>query len=594
MKFTDKNNKPKAIAPQLDNLPAELKAAKQFVLWSYTWSVRSGSWAKVPFAVTGKPASTTDPATWSTFDECNALLMADSRYDGVGFVFSKDCPFVGIDIDNCITDGKLSIVADEIVNGCKSYTELSPSRSGVHIIGRGQEVPAAKGTWRGAEVEVYAEGRYFTLTGQVQGYSEVNDVGKRASELAMLIKDEAAAKSAIASSDRQLSRALKDPYIKALFTGDLSEYDNDHSRADLALCSKLAAYAGNNHEALDRMFRKSKLFRDKWDERHGSDTYGNITIAKALEGSNGSHIAAAPLSLGRATPGSSKETRTPRRFTVDEMWDKVMEFRESGGARGFHPGWDGLEKFYRPTLGSLTALLGVPSSGKSTWIDCLVYNMAKRHGWKTTLASFESLPIERHINSLCQIHLQKPTYTFVPGHATEREMNEARKALNDWFYFIMPDDDEMTVDSILDYVQDDIDDHGIKGFVLDPFTEVDLPRSNGTAEVETIKNELKKIQQFTRSKEIHTWLLVHPTKSGDTNYKQEEKGMRPTLYAANGAAHFRNKADFGLVIHRWDDDTVNLYVDKVRNAETNGGVGKVEYKYVAERREYEEVKPDAW
>lgn len=425
------------------------------------------------------------------------------------------------------------------------------------------------------------------MTGQLwdSSYSDVTDIGRRASELAMLIKQEAAEKSTAASYDRQLVRALKDPYIKSLFEGDLSEYENDHSRADLALCSKLAPYAGGSIKALDRMFRQSQLFRDKWDERHGSDTYGNITLVKAMEGQR--------IQVVQSVPVQDKSTRASRRFTVDSMWEKVMDFRESGGARGYNPGWSGLEKFYRPTLPGLTVMVGTPGSGKSTFSDVLIYNMAKLHGWGTTLASFESLPIERHINSLCQIHLQKPTYTFIPGHANDREMEEARKQLNDWFHFIMPDDDELTTDSILSYVQDDIDEYGIKGFVLDPFTEVEIPAVSGQSGVDTLKNELKKIQQFTRSKEIHTWLLAHPTKGMDT-YKPEEQGLRPTLYSAAGAAHFRNKADFGLVIHRWQDDTVGLYVDKVRNAETAGGVGKVTYKYNQERREYEEQQTDSW
>jgi hypothetical protein len=70
--------------------------------------------------------------------------------------------------------------------------------------------------------------------------------------------------------------------------------------------------------------------------------------------------------------------------------------------------------------------------------------------------------------------------------------------------------------------------------------------------------------------------------------------MRPTLYSASGAAHFRNKADFGLVIHRWDDDVVSLYVDKVRNAESSGGKGYVDFKFDAQRRLYVEEEVDSW
>lgn len=157
------------------------------------------------------------------------------------------------------------------------------------------------------------------------------------------------------------------------------------------------------------------------------------------------------------------------------------------------------------------------------------------------MASFESLPIERHINNLCQIYLQKPTYTFLSGCASDKEMDEAREELNEWFNFISPTDDDMSLETMLKYVEDDIEEFGVNGFVLDPWTEVDI-RTGKSSEVDSIKNELKRLQQFTRVRDIHTWLLVHPTKSNKDNYKQETRGMRPTLYSASGAAHFRNKA----------------------------------------------------
>jgi hypothetical protein len=71
--------------------------------------------------------------------------------------------------------------------------------------------------------------------------------------------------------------------IKKLFDGDMSEYNDDHSTADLALCAHLAFWTNKNAKLMDEIFRKSKLIRSKWDELRGADTYGNITIAKAIE-----------------------------------------------------------------------------------------------------------------------------------------------------------------------------------------------------------------------------------------------------------------------------------------------------------------------
>lgn len=589
MKLTDKNNKPRSIRPDYTNIPEELRELPQFIMWKYVWREGESCWAKVPYTTGKRLASTTNPDTWSTFEDCTATV-ADDYYDGIGFVFTKDDPYIGVDIDECVTGSKVNEKANELVDKLQSYTEFSPSKSGVHIICKGSIPKAARGKWEGENVEIYSEGRYFTFTGQpVDG--EVKPITERTMAVRRVvgeIEKERSAKAVETSIERQLRSALEKPHIRSLYEGDTSEYAGDQSAADLALCAKLAPYARGDRALLDAMFRRSALFRGKWDELRGADTYGNMTMDKVLISGSPTQ----PFNLPSGEP-STKESRRAGRFTVDSLWDRVMDFRKNGDARGYHPGWDQLEKYYRPTLGSMSVLLGEPGAGKSTWIDALTYNMCKEHNWRITMASFESLPIERHINNLCQIHLQKPTYTFLAGHASDKEMEEARVELNEWFNFISPADDDLTMETMLKYVEDDIEEWGVNGFVLDPWTEMDI-RAGGGSEVDAIKNELKRLQQFTRTRNIHSWLLVHPTKSNKETYRQEARGVRPTLYSASGAAHFRNKADFGLVIHRWEDETVSLYIDKVRNSESSGTKGVVDFKFDTQRRLYVEEENDTW
>ncbi len=84
------------------------------------------------------------------------------KVEGAGFVFSKDDPYVGIDLDNCITDSDfLQPWAAEIVSKLNGYTEVSPSGEGLHIIVKGR-LPA---NFKNSNVEAYSEGRYFTMTG---------------------------------------------------------------------------------------------------------------------------------------------------------------------------------------------------------------------------------------------------------------------------------------------------------------------------------------------------------------------------------------------------------------------------------------------
>ena len=156
-------------ATNYDAIPAELKACPQWVDWRY--ETRDGKLTKVPYQPNGKRAKSTQAATWSTFDDVKA---AAANYAGVGFVFSKDDSYVGIDLDDC-RDEATGIVepwAAAIVDKLNSYAEVSPSKTGIKIWVRG-ELPGngtgKKAAYETGAVEMYQHGRYFTVTGEVYG-----------------------------------------------------------------------------------------------------------------------------------------------------------------------------------------------------------------------------------------------------------------------------------------------------------------------------------------------------------------------------------------------------------------------------------------
>jgi putative DNA primase/helicase len=138
---------------------AELATWRRWVLWRR--EERAGKVTKIPITPTGSPASTTRPATWSTFADVIAAYVAGIG-DGIGFVFT-DTPFVGIDLDGVIDSGGIQPWAQEIVAKVASYTETSPSGRGLHVIARGS-LPG-RGRKRGP-LEVYDHARYFTVSGK--------------------------------------------------------------------------------------------------------------------------------------------------------------------------------------------------------------------------------------------------------------------------------------------------------------------------------------------------------------------------------------------------------------------------------------------
>lgn len=147
-------------------IPQELHGRPQWVAWRLVH--RDGKATKVPQRPDGRgAASSTDPATWGTLPQA---LEAAQRYafSGVGFVFTPDDPYVGIDLDNCRDPetGGLAEWAAEIVDMFPgAYAEASPSGTGVHIITRGRAPHNGKRPYQGGAVEMYDRARFFTVSG---------------------------------------------------------------------------------------------------------------------------------------------------------------------------------------------------------------------------------------------------------------------------------------------------------------------------------------------------------------------------------------------------------------------------------------------
>ncbi|PCK21868.1 DNA primase [Bacillus pumilus] len=283
---------------EFKNIPQELKNAPQWILWRS--EERDGKKTKVPYQIDGSMAQSSNKRTWSTFP--TILKFYNNRdYDGIGFMFSKDDPFIGIDIDHCVEDGVLSPFAQEIVDSVGSYTEFSPSGKGVHIIAKGKIPLRGQGTGRKNPelgLEVYRHGRYFTFTGNSVGIGAIEERSDKLKELFNKYlkdkKEETKASSPPAAASRNMNNlsnkeiwermfnSKNGKSIQDLFNGHL--VNEDHSATDMALCNHLAFWTDKDTSKMDSMFRESGLYREKWDRQHSSDgaTYGEMTIAAAV------------------------------------------------------------------------------------------------------------------------------------------------------------------------------------------------------------------------------------------------------------------------------------------------------------------------
>lgn len=330
------------IACQPDSIPDELKTWDQWVGWKVVH--REGKATKLPVNVrTGDPASSTDPASWSPFAAVvhgSSEAAAFSDLAGVGFVFTEDDPFVGIDLDDCVVDGVLSAEARAIVDAFSTYAEISPSGTGVKLIGLGTKPAWAKCKSSKIEgikaVEVYDQKRFFTLTGnRVEGTpGQIADVQQPLDDLCERLWPQQNQATAVDRPQvpsplpddieliEKMFRAKNGPAVKALWEGDTSPYNGDESGADQALCNSLAFWTGRDPARMDRLFRQSALYREKWERQDYRDRTIGTAIAGCTETYTGPRPAppsnGAPPVNGTHRPAHQPERPDPIFLGVDE------------------------------------------------------------------------------------------------------------------------------------------------------------------------------------------------------------------------------------------------------------------------------------
>ncbi|KAI5058400.1 hypothetical protein GOP47_0026570 [Adiantum capillus-veneris] len=265
-------------------------------------------------------------------------------------------------------------------------------------------------------------------------------------------------------------------------------------------------------------------------------------------------------------------------FTFADFFkDLDHYYRVQGGDEvGISTGWRCLDNFYKVVPGELTLVTGVPGSGKSEWIDALAVNLAESKGWTFGLCSMEN-KVREHARKLIEKHWKKPFFdaSYAGGRQrmSPQELELGKQWINDYFYLIRCEDDELpSVDWVLKLARAAVMRHGIRGLVIDPYNELDHQRSSHQTETEYVSKMLTKIKRFAQHHGCHVWFVAHPRQL------QSWSGEAPSLYDVSGSAHFINKCDNGIIIHRNRDsskgslDQVEVLVRKARN-KVSGALG---------------------
>ena len=379
------------------NVPPELQELDQWVAWVMGSRGEDQKPTKIPKdPKTLRNAKTTSPDTWGSFEDACAACEAHPELCGIGFVFTDDDPFVGIDLDGVVDreTGVLNELAKDFVSNIESYTELSPSGTGLHIIVRGR---LPKSGSRKGPVEMYEKGRYFTVTGKT--ISPKNSIAANQQPLCNLHKKyinpdrsdstEALNEREFDTSDAELEKLLKraeNGPLQRLLDGNNKKYKST-SDADFAACVGLLELGASSSQVATVM-RQSQLCRSKFFERRGDSTYLEVTISKALE----------QVSTQSSEVGVLIETMN-QTYAVVPIGGKTAILREFKSEDGF------IEPIFMDHTSFNLLTKNVQTYSKTTAANIWLASPHRRQYEKVVFAPEKSIPPE-HYNLWCGFAVQ--------------------------------------------------------------------------------------------------------------------------------------------------------------------------------------------
>jgi putative DNA primase/helicase len=276
-----------------ESIPTLLKEYPQWVCWSYVFRGEGKKPDKRPINPRNlHNAGVHWPNTWGGFDEVykSYLTHRADGMAGVGFVLTKDNPFVGIDVDHCVQDGSPSVEAQAVIDHFASYTELSPSGAGLRIF---VSSPDFTQNVRRPALEVYAHSRFLTVTGTRIAGSPVDINSVDPSVLQSLLPPQSSPAPSPTPHEAKPFAITDDELWRRIFIFDRQgaaheqrfrgqTIDQDHSLTVLRLLNALARWTGGDAVRMRQMMLMSPLANDKWFSRRGTVDWLDYQIADAI------------------------------------------------------------------------------------------------------------------------------------------------------------------------------------------------------------------------------------------------------------------------------------------------------------------------
>lgn len=319
---------------------------------------------------------------------------------------------------------------------------------------------------------------------------------------------------------------------------------------------------------------KGLSLRDELVRRFGAERCKIVTYGDDCKDANEHLVKYGKESLQRCL-NEARDVKVEGVFTLHDYESELDNIFKNGLPHGFtigHPNFDKLCSFETKRLAVVT---GVPGSGKSEFIDEMCVRINILYDFKIAFFSPENMPFQLHavklLEKLCGHKLQQDDGRGM--NISYAEYETAKEYFADNFFHILPENG-YTIDNILIKAKYLVRKHGIRVLVIDPYNRIESGQNSRESETQYISRVLDNLTNFAQQNDILVFLMAHPRK-----INKEINGGVPTLYDINGSANFYNKADFGIVVHRYrEQDYTLVRIEKVKFRHL-GECGDAKFKF---------------
>ena len=275
--------------------------------------------------------------------------------------------------------------------------------------------------------------------------------------------------------------------------------------------------------------------------------------------------------------------------TVLDKIDAVKQIYNHGYPKTAKISYHELNQYITWRTGELTTVTGIPNHGKSTWLNNIAVDLARVHGWKFAVLSPEKQPSEVLIAELCTIYIGKPFYRRnAEDKMNADELLEAVNFVDEHFYMIKTDEVNLTPDGVIEKLTAMVGRYGINAAIIDPWNYLEHNYDEKTTETKFVSDALTKFATFCKNKDVHTFLVAHPTKM---QKDKDGKHYVPDMYSISGSAHFNNKTDNGITVYRdFENKKTVIYIQKIRWFYV-GKTGSVDMYFDPNGQKFTEASP---